>query len=119
MVVADDITVDELIRFLQVELEKSSEIEDKEVKENRQWQIESAIQESIAFLNEVRERQSTGSKVFETDESVRVIARSVNISETNGIESIQETTSTEIYCKSCGDVLTDDLEFCPSCGKYQ
>tara|TARA_B100000214_G_C23903088_1_gene597459 strand:- start:716 stop:1069 length:354 start_codon:yes stop_codon:yes gene_type:complete len=117
--VADDTTVDEFIRFLQAELVNCDEIDDKVVKEKRQWQIESSIQEAIAFLNEVRERESRGTKVFENDESVRVIARSVNVSDEVASTINQEVSLGEIFCKHCEEELTDDLSFCPSCGKYQ
>ena len=116
---ADETTVDELIRFLQAELENCSEISDSEMREKRQWQLESAIQESIAFLNDVRERVARNSKVFETDESVRVIARSVNISKEKQSSINQQEIVEGVFCKHCDLELVEDLSFCPGCGKYQ
>ena len=116
---ADETSVDELIRFLQSELENTEEIEDRETRERRQWQLESAIQESLAFLNDVRDLESRGMDVLETDDSVRVIARAVNVSQ--NLENNAETTTSEedVYCKHCDEELTEELSFCPSCGKYQ
>ena len=116
---ADETSVDELIRFLQAELENAADIDDAETRENRQWQIESAIQESLAFLNEVKEIKSKGNAVFQTDESVRVIARSVNITKTEDTPSMQHEDMEEVFCRHCDEDLTEDLSFCPSCGKYQ
>jgi len=117
--VADDTSVDELIRFLQSELENTTDIEDKEMREKRQWQLESAIQESLAFLNDVRDLEARGIKSLETDDSVRVIARTVNISQDMENNSDTLNDGEEVYCKHCDEGLTDDLSFCPSCGKYQ
>ena len=45
--------LDQFIRHLQAELEDSVEILDVQAREQRQWQLENAIQEGIKYLKKI------------------------------------------------------------------
>jgi len=66
--------IDQFIRHLQAELEDSNEILDIQAREQRQWQLENAIQESIKFLKKVEERKLLGlDNIFEERDAVRLV----------------------------------------------
>ncbi len=57
---AEGPTLSDFMRHLQAVLEESTAIPDAEEQEQRQWQIEAAIQEAIIFGNRFRELQEHG-----------------------------------------------------------
>lgn len=57
---ADEPNVDEFMRHLQVCIEEARTIADGEERENRLWQLESALQEAIIYKNRVAELQRHG-----------------------------------------------------------
>ena len=105
-------TVDEFQRHLQTELEKSDEINDLIERERRRLQIESAIQEAIAFKYRWKELQEAGENPVELEKAVRLIATSDTIQE----KSVQVGAN---ECSFCEEPLNGDMEFCVSCGKFQ
>ena len=57
---AEGPSLSDFMRHLQAVLEESTEIPDAEEQQQRQWQIEAAIQEAIIFGNRFRELQEHG-----------------------------------------------------------
>ena len=105
-------TVDEFQRHLQTELEKSDEISDPVERDRRRLQIESAIQEAIAFNYRWKELKDAGDDPVELEKAVRLIATSDTIQR----KSAQADADN---CSFCEEPLDGDMEFCVSCGKFQ
>jgi hypothetical protein len=106
-----DTEIDMFIRHLQAELEDCSEILDLQAREQRQWQIEIAIQEGIKFIKKTEEKKILGLKnIFEEREAVRLIKKK----QTDSVEQIK--TTDEIFCPKCEVEITENLGFCESCG---
>ena len=71
---SEDTDVEMFIKYLQVELEETMEILDLQARELRQWQIESAIQEGLKFLNNVEDKRKLGlNTIFKERVAVRII----------------------------------------------
>ena len=107
-----DPTVDEFQRHLQTELEKSEEITDAVERSRRRIQIESAIQEAIAFRYKWKELKDAGQDPLELQKAVRLVAN-LDIAQS---KIAQQGDS---VCKYCDSMLEGDLEFCSACGKFQ
>ena len=60
MDMAEGPTLSDFMRHLQAVLEESTDIPDAKEQQQRQWQIEAAIQEAIIFGNRYRELQEHG-----------------------------------------------------------
>ena len=68
--------IDQFIRHLQAELEDTSEILDVQAREQRQWQLEIAIQEGLKFIKRLEDKKILGlENIFEERDAVRVIKR--------------------------------------------
>ena len=97
-------------KWLQVEIRDAEELESSSFKEQRLKHLESALQEAMAFEAawELRKEAKTAFSKVET--KVRLIAASPD----------SEITPMDTgVCSNCDSILTDDLEFCASCGKFQ
>lgn len=106
-----DTEIDLFIRHLQAELEDCSEILDLQARQQRQWQIEIAIQEGIKYIKKTEEKRILGLKnIFEEREAVRVIKKKEKISVT------QLKGKGEMFCPKCELEITENLGFCESCG---
>ena len=105
-------TVDEFQRHLQTELDKCEEISDSIERERRRLQVESAIQEAIAFRYRWKELKQAGEDPVELEKAVRLIATS---------DTIQRKSAQGggTACTYCEESLEGDMEFCVSCGKFQ
>ena len=105
-------TVDEFQRHLQTELDKCEEISDSIERERRRLQVESAIQEAIAFRYRWKELEQAGEDPVELEKAVRLIATS---------DTIQRKSAQGggTACTYCEEPLEGDMEFCVSCGKFQ
>ena len=103
--------IDQFIRHLQAELEDSNQILDIQAKEQRQWQLENAIQESIKFLKKVEERKILGlDDIFEERDAVRLVkTRDKN-------KTQNKVKKNDLFCPKCEEEITEDLGFCESCG---
>jgi len=108
---ADAPTVDEFQRHLQNELDKTSEIPDPVERERRRLQIESSIQEAIAFMFRWKELQAAGHDPLQLQKAVRLIASMGTVE--------QREASDGDTCSHCDASLEGDLDFCSSCGKFQ
>ena len=103
--------VDLFIRHLQTELEETNNILDAQAKEQRQWQIEIAIQEGLNYLKKIENQENRNLlNVFEEIEPVRIIKKKVN-----GNVSKKKMES-NIQCPKCDEQIIGDLGFCESCG---
>ena len=109
---SEDTDFEMFIKYLQVELEETMEILDLQARELRQWQIESAIQEGLKFLNNVEDKRKLGlNTIFKEREAVRIIKKRQK-SEIKTINSEEN-----LICPKCDHEMTENLDFCESCGK--
>ena len=108
---SEDTDVEMFIKYLQVELEETMEILDLQARELRQWQIESAIQAGLKFLNNVEDKRKLGlNTIFKEREAVRIIKKRQK-SENKTINSEEN-----LICPKCDHEMTENLDFCESCG---
>jgi hypothetical protein len=107
---ADNPMIDEFIRHLQHCLEDSNSIPDLKERENRQWQLESALQEALIFKNRYNELVQRGIDPLrmiepkEKDPAPPMPTKS---------EALMVGTN---HCKKCNAHLESDIDFCPACG---
>ena len=102
--------IEQLQRWLQARLSIAGQIEDPAEKDRAIKQIESAIQLSIQYSQIVSEgAEEVPSPFIHRDSPVRLVED-------------EKVTSTEVsnasVCRNCEAVISDDLDFCPSCGEY-
>ena len=108
---SEDTDVEMFIKYLQVELEETMEILDLQARELRQWQIGSAIQEGLKFLNNVEDKRKLGlNTIFKERDAVRIIKKRQK-SEIKTINSEEN-----LICPKCDHEMTENLDFCESCG---
>ena len=107
----EDTDVEMFIKYLQVQLEDTMEILDLQARQLRQWQIESAIQEGLKFLNNVEEKRKLGlNNIFKEREPVRIIKKR----EKSEIKNFNSEEN--LICPKCDHEMTENLDFCESCG---
>lgn len=103
--------IDQFVRHLQAELEETNGIMDLQLREQRQWQIEIAIQESLKFIKKIEERKILkDSNIFKEVEAVRIIKKKSKLE----AKSNSEKSTTD--CPKCEEGRISDLGFCESCG---
>lgn len=108
---AEGPTLSDFMRHLQAVLEESTDIPDAEEQEQRQWQIEAAIQEAIIFGNRYRELQEHGL------DPLRLIKPKTGDPVPPPVNKIESLQSGVMHCVGCGAHLDADLTFCPACGQ--
>ncbi len=108
---AEGPTLSDFMRHLQAVLEESSEISDAEEKQQRQWQLEAAIQEAIIFGNRFRELQEHGI------DPLRLVKPKSGDPTAPPVNKIEALKSGAMHCTGCGAHLEADLSFCPACGQ--
>lgn len=108
---AEGPTLSDFMRHLQAVLEESTQIPDAEEQEQRQWQIEAAIQEAIIFGNRFRELQEHGL------DPLRLIKPKGSDPVAPPVNKIEALNSGSMHCTGCGSHLENDLTFCPACGQ--
>ena len=102
--------VDDFIRHLQQCIEESEGIVDKIERENRLWQLESALQEAIIFKNRYNQLVQRGIdplRIIEPKERDKVPPPP------SKVEALMVGSS---HCPKCGSNLESDIDFCPGCG---
>ena len=79
--------------------------------QQRQWQLEAAIQEAIIFGNRYRELQEHGL------DPLRLIKPKGGDPVAPPVNKIEALKSGSMHCAGCGAHLESDLNFCPACGQ--
>ncbi|MCH1540154.1 MAG: hypothetical protein L7S56_01785 [Candidatus Poseidonia sp.] len=107
---AEGPTMDEFMRHLQVCIQEAKEIPDTQERENRLWQLESAVQEAIIYKNRYEELQRHGI------DPIRLVQSSEIEQSAPAPKKVEALMTGHILCGSCSAVLENDLDFCPACG---
>ena len=103
--------IDQFQRWLQARLSIAEQIEDPAEKNRTIKRIESAIQLSIQYRQIVSEElEEIPSPFVHRDSPVRLV-------EDERVTST-ETSNTSV-CRNCEAEISDDIDFCPSCGEYR
>ena len=102
--------IEQYQRWLQARLSIAEKIEDPAEKDRATKQIESAIQLSIQYRQIVSEAvNEIPSPFVHRDSPVRLVED----------ERVTSTVvSNASVCRNCEEAISDDLDFCPSCGEY-
>lgn len=112
-VMGEEPTVEAFMRHLQVCVEEARTIADRKEREQRLWQLESAIQEAIIYKNRVEELQRHGI------DPIRLVEAESPKSQPPAPKKVEALLSGHDHCKTCNAVLEPDLPFCPACGAEQ
>ena len=112
-VMGEEPTVEAFMRHLQVCVEEARTIADRKEREQRLWQLESAIQEAIIYKNRVEEPQRHGI------DPIRLVEAESPMSQPPAPKKVEALLSGHDHCKTCNAVLEPDLPFCPACGAEQ
>ena len=112
-VMGEEPTVEAFMRHLQVCVEEARTIADRKEREQRLWQLESAIQEAIIYKNRVEELQRHGI------DPIRLVEAESTMSQPPAPKKVEALLSGHDHCKTCNAVLEPDLPFCPACGAEQ
>lgn len=107
---AESPNIDEFMRHLQVCVEEAHTIADSKEREQRLWQLESALQEAIIYKNRYEELQRHGI------DPVRLIDSEVGQSSPPAPKKVEALMTGHVHCATCKAVLEADLDFCPACG---
>ena len=102
-------TLEEFRRWLQTEIREIESLDADSNLEKRMIQLESALQEAMAFTAAWEIRRESDVTPVVKEKSVRLISASPDTEEKSlGVGSI---------CSACEAEIEDDLPFCPSCGE--
>lgn len=107
---SDGPTVDAFMRHLQVCLEEAHTIGDAKERQQRCWQLESALQEAIIYKNRVEELERHGI------DPVRLVDTENNQTPAPAPKKVEALMTGHAHCSTCRAVLEPDLAFCPACG---
>ena len=103
-------TVDAFMRHLQVCLDEAKTIADAKEREQRLWQLESALQEAIIYKNRVEELARHGI------DPVRLVTGEDHHTPAPAPKKVEALMTGHVHCATCRAVLEPDLTFCPACG---
>jgi len=109
-IMADGPSVDEFVRHLQHLLEETESIPDKLERENRQWQLESALQEALIFKNRYHELVQNGV------DPLHIIQPKEREHASPIPSKVEALIAGSNHCKKCNAHLEPDIDFCPACG---
>ena len=109
----DEPTVEAFMRHLQVCVEEARTIPDKQEREHRLLQLESALQEAIIYKNRIEELQRHGI------DPIRLVEAEPTLGQPPAPKKVEALMSGHNHCKFCKSVLEPDLPFCPACGVEQ
>lgn len=110
---SDSPNVDQFIRHMQAELDACETIVDKNEREKRQWQIESALLHAIEFKKRFVDLSKLG------DNDPLKIVRAMAMNDASSVEIKQSQLENTGFCPNCGSSMETDLDFCSNCGNYQ
>ena len=102
-------TLEEFRRWLQAEIDDILNQEQDLNISKRLIQLETALQEAMAFTAAWDMRTESNVKPVIQEASVRLLSSSDDF-------STQPSTKTGL-CQSCEEIIEDDLPFCPACGE--
>ena len=105
-------TLDEFLRQLQAEMDIADHIPDKEERNQRQWQIEAAMQEAITFSNRWKHVMKLGL------DPLKLVDAIADEEMTSARRSNTPAASEVSTCAKCSSPVEGGLDFCPSCGHY-
>ncbi len=111
--VSEGPSLEEFRRWLQEELVMADSIKGKSQRENRRWQLESALQEALSFHASVSRLQAAELPLYEEAASVRLLATEEEAA------SAKSDGSEGDYCVKCDESMDSELEFCPVCGHFK
>ena len=106
----DGPTLETFRKWLQLEIVEAELMPESADRNKRLIQLESALQESMAFEAAWDLRAKADTQITQVESSVRLVSASPNQDE------IEVSTD---ECSSCGEQISAELEFCPSCGDFQ
>jgi hypothetical protein len=110
--VSEGPSLEEFRRWLQEELVMADSIKNKAQRENRRWQLESALQEALSFHANVARRQEAELPLYEEAAAVRLLATEEDV-------STESLATNEGECAKCEEPMDTELEFCPVCGHFK
>ena len=102
-------TLEEFRRWLQTEIREIEELDSDSNLAKRLIQLESALQEAMAFTAAWEIRAESEVMPVIQEKAVRLLSSSDDFTE-------QPTTSGGT-CSSCEEEVDEDLPFCPACGE--
>ena len=111
--VSEGPSLEEFRRWLQEELVMADSIKGKSKRENRRWQLESALQEALSFHASVSRLQAAELPLYEEAASVRLLATEEEAA------SAKSDGSEGDYCVKCDESMDSELAFCPVCGHFK
>jgi len=107
---AEEPSVDAFMRHLQVCVEEARTIADGKEREQRLWQLESALQEAIIYKNRIEELHRHGI------DPVRLVESESGITPAPAPKKVEALMTGTDHCPVCKTVFEPDLAFCPACG---
>ncbi len=110
---AESPNMDEFMRHLQVCVEEARTIADAQEREQRLWQLESALQEAIIYKNRYEELQRHGI------DPVRLVESEMGQSSPPAPKKVEALMTGHVHCPTCKAILEADLDFCPACGSQK
>ena len=107
----DGEAIEQFQRWLQARLTIVEQIEDTTERSRAIKQIESAIQLTIQYRQIIMvDGEDIPPPFAKRDSPVRLVEE----------ESVTSTTvSNDSVCRNCEVAVSEDLDFCPSCGEYR
>ena len=101
-------TLEEFRRWLQTEIATIESPNQSSSEEERLLQLETALQEAMAFAAAWKLRSESAIAPTVRERSVRVLSEG---------NQPQNTAKNTVQCNSCDALIDDDLGFCPVCGE--
>ena len=102
-------TLEQFRLWLQAEISEIEAIENDINASNRLIQLETALQESMAFTAAWDMRTESDVNPVVHEKSVRLLSSSDDFTE--------QSNQNAGICTSCEESMVEDLPFCPSCGE--
>ena len=102
-------TLEEFRRWLQTEIREIEELDSDSNLAKRLIQLESALQEAMAFTAAWEMRAESEVMPVIQEKAVRLLSSSDDFAE--------ESTVSGGICSSCEAEVDEDLPFCPACGE--
>ncbi len=102
-------SLEEFRRWLQSEIKELETLDQGQNVSKRLLQLETALQESMAFTAAWEIREESAITPVIQEKSVRLISASPDVE--------QKPLGSGSICSACEAEIDDDLPFCPTCGE--